>query len=199
MIEKLEKYIILVVNGYGCHLDTPLGRIYLPRVAKLIREHHQLILAIILCGGFTQRKSAPGISEAALMKTYLKDYVPYQILPLIITEEDSYTSYDNSEKAALKIFNVLWKLHPGLGDITPNLRIVNFCEATRSANVIMLDRHFMLKFVESIDDITVETASWERADPFKQAGNLIYNKLALHFPYFACREREKRLRRAEFI
>jgi hypothetical protein len=65
----------------------------------------------------------------------------------------------------------------------------------------MLARHFMRDLVDDIDDITVETASWERADPFKQAGNLIYNRLAIKFPFLglAERERRRRIRRAKYI
>ncbi len=83
-------------------------------------------------------------------------------------------------------------------------KVTIFCEATRAANVVMLARHFMDKkdkLVDSIDDITVETASWERADPFKQVKNLIYNKLAISYPLFglAERERQKRLKLSQEI
>ena len=111
-------------------------------------------------------------------------------------EENSYTTYSNAKLAA-EICRELPKSdaqgHPYI-----NTHITMACEATRSANVIMLARHFMPKFVESIDDITVETASWERADPFKQAFNLIYNKLAIKFPWLglAERERARRIRRS---
>ena len=62
----------------------------------------------------------------------------------------------------------------------------------RAANVIMIARHFMGDLVDSIDDITVETASWERADPFKQVRNLIYNKLAIKYPWLGLADREHR-------
>ena len=64
-----------------------------------------------------------------------------------------------------------------------------------SANVMMLARHLMSHLVkEPLDNITVETASWERADPFKQVVNLVYNKLAITFPWLGLAEREERKR-----
>lgn len=59
----------------------------------------------------------------------------------------------------------------------------------------MLARHFMKDLVrEPLDDITVETASWERADPFRQVGNMIYNKIAIMFPWLGLAEHEQRRR-----
>lgn len=114
------KYIIIVC-GYGCHLDTPLGP-YLDRVVKFVKENQHEV---------------PSVKST---------------------------------------------------------RIIIFCEATRSANVMQLARAFLLPFVKTIDDITLETGSWERADPFKQAGNLIYNRIALKYPWLGLAEREQRRR-----
>lgn len=188
-----DKKIVLVVCGYGCHLDTPL-KLYLDRVVRFIKENKQPIQMVIFCGGFTQQKSAPGVSEAMLMREYIYSNLE-EIRPpafWIYCEDRSYTSFQNIERAAEiirteRLYN--------------DCRIVIFCEATRSANIIMLARHFMLELVNNIDDITVETGSWERADPFKQVGNLIYNKLAITFPRLGLAEREcrRRIRRAENI
>ena len=193
MAEK-KKNVIVVVNGYDCHLDSPLGWAYLPKVVKFILENRDSIMFVICCGGFTQRKTASGVSEAFLSGEYIRKELKREC-PEIYLEYDSYTSYGNIEEAS----NGISKIANFYRYNTKNFRIVIFCEATRSANVIMLARHFMLKFVESIDDITVETASWERADPFKQAFNLIYNKLAITFPWLRLAEREqaKRIRLSE--
>lgn len=125
--ESGYKYIIIVC-GYGCHLDTPL-RPYLDRVVKFTKENQHEISSV------------------------------------------------------------------------KSTRIVIFCEATRSANVVQLARAFLLPFVKTIDDITLETGSWERADPFKQAGNLVYNRLAIKYPGLGLAEREQRRRmeRAKYI
>lgn len=126
-VSEKPKYIIIVC-GYGCHLDTPL-RPYLDRVVKFVKENQHEIFSI------------------------------------------------------------------------KQTRIIIFCEATRSANVMQLARAFLLPFVKTIDDITLETGSWERADPFKQAGNLIYNRLAIKYPWLGLAERKqsRRMERAKFI
>ena len=196
-----EKRHIVVVCGYGCHLRDPEGRPtplrpYLDRVAAFINQHNPEL--VIFCGGHTQHKSAPGVSEAGLMSSYLDH--DCMVLPGKRTEfrsePNSYTTYENIRNAAAATRN--WVFHHARGE---KVRITIFCEATRSPNVVMLARHFMKDLVESIDDITVETASWEKADPFKQAGNLIYNKLAITFPWLGLAEREhrRRIRRAKHI
>ncbi len=129
------------------------------------------------------------------MKTYLVDMVSAGRWPKflqVFIENDSFTTLENIKNASEIIRRQIC--------IADN-RITIFCEATRSANVVMLARHFMGDLVDSIDDITVETASWERADPFRQAGNLIHNKLAITCPWLglAERERRRRIRRSEYI
>ena len=190
-----DKRHVVVVCGYGCHLDTPL-RPYLDRVFRFIQDEHPN--AVIFCGGFTQKKTAPGVSEAGLMRKYIKADQFSELMFRVFEEYDSYTTYANIQNAAWRIGN--WLICRGIfGD--EKIRITIFCEATRAANVIMLARHFMGSFVESIDDITVETASWERADPFRQVGNLIHNKLAITCPWLGLAEREhnRRVKRAEHI
>ena len=191
-----EKKHVVVVCGYGCHLDTPL-KPYLDLVVEFITRNKPD--QIIFCGGFTQRKSAPNISEAGLMYNYVNENLRiyyYYLEDLSQIESDSYTTLENIRQAAGRI--CLWQIKNRMPK-EQKLKITIFCEAHRAPNVIMLARHFMMNLVESIDDITVETASWERADPFKQVKNLIYNHLALRFPYLARREHKRRLRRAEFI
>ena len=183
-----KQWHFVVVCGYGCNLDSPL-KPYLDRVLRFCgREKPEHIL---LCGGATQKKSFPSWTEADVMSCYLKGPLDCTYFndahetPLWHPLRDSYTTYYNIHDAAHLILNRLEYPPP---------RITIFCEATRSANVVMLARHFMGGLVGSIDDITVETGSWERADPFKQAGNLIYNKLAITFPWLHLAEREQRRR-----
>lgn len=173
------------MNGYGCHSDTPLGWTYLPKIVCFIQKQRPDY--IILCGGFTQRKSAPGVSEARLMFDFIDSH--YSGALGFILEEDSYTSLENIRNAAQRIRE--------RGD--RRVEITIFCEATRALSVVWLARRFMSDLVESIDDIIVETASWERADPFKQVWKMIYNRFAARFPHLARRERKRRIRRAEQI
>lgn len=173
--------------GYGCHIEnTPLGFVYLPKIVSFIREWSPRY--IILCGGYTQQKSAPGISEASLLFMWLMKI--FQGTHAFFLDDDSYTTHENIMNAAL---------HVKRFKFVDGIKIVIFCEAQRAPNVLMLARHYLGEFVESIDDITIETASWERADPFKQAFNLIYNRLAFRFPYLIVRERNKRIKRAAHI
>ncbi len=189
---------VVVVCGYGCHLKDPCGKdtplkSYLDRVVDFLGE--TLPWMVIYCGGYTQRATAPGKSEAWVMLEYVgRNYGRFKALTY--DENGSYTTYWNIRNAATIVRNSLF--HYARGE---KVCITIFCEATRAPNVVMLARHFMGDLVESIDDITVETASWERADPFKQVKNLIYNKLAIKYPWLGLAEREhrKRIKRAKEI
>jgi len=186
---------IVIVNGYGCHLNTPLMP-YLDRVVRFINEvPTDMVLQLIFTGGPTQQDSAPGVTEAHLMSEYVTKHPDRRRVQFMsLEEETAFTSYDNISKAAELIRNTAPDLGIEASWKYKSTKITIFCEATRSANVIMLARHFLLPFVKTIDDITVETASWERADPFKQVGNLIYNKLAITYPWLRLAEREHRQR-----
>ena len=142
-------------------------------------------MLLFSAGGVTQKKSAPDVSEAGLMREceYTKaDQFPEFMLK-VFTENDFYTTLQHIKNASEVIRRQLC-IADGC--------ITIFCEAMRAANVIMIARHFMGDLVDSIDDITVETASWERADPFKQVRNLIYNKLAIKYPWLGLADREHR-------
>ena len=82
-----EKKRIVVVCGYGCHLDSPLDWVYLPRIKRFISEQSPDL--VILCGGYTQRKSAPGISEARLMFNWLRKEMTVPNFTKFHLEEDS--------------------------------------------------------------------------------------------------------------
>ncbi|MDP2648176.1 MAG: hypothetical protein Q8P35_02980, partial [Candidatus Yanofskybacteria bacterium] len=83
---------VVIVCGYGCHLvtpdsrDTPLKN-YLDRVVQFLNTHRPS--AVVLCGGYTQQKSAPGVSEAALMRDYITPGLHEDYNPAIRLEEDS--------------------------------------------------------------------------------------------------------------
>lgn len=178
---------VVVVNGYGCHLDTPLGDVYLPRVVRFINETQPDL--IVFSGGETQRKTAPGISEAELMRKFVMPRLDRLPEKGFGCDAHSYTTLENACGAAIWVNTHL---------SSKKVRVTFCCEATRAANVVMVGRHFFYGLIDSIDDLTVETASWERADPFKQVQNLLYNKLAITYPWLglAERERNKRIRRS---
>lgn len=200
-MERVKRHVV-VVCGYGCHLsdsegnDTPLVP-YLNKVVHYLNMRQPEL--VIFCGGRTQCGTAPEVSEARLMADYVADGFrdcAWIFRGKVRIEDNSYTTYENIRNAAAAVRN--WGFHHARGD---KVRITIFCEATRSPNVVMLARHFMRDLVDDIDGITVETSSWERADPFKQAGNLIYNKLAITYPWLGLAEREHRRRvwRSQFI
>ena len=168
-----------------------------------INDVPSLVYPILLfTGGPTQQKTAPGVTEAGLMAEYVTKHRERRIRPSDYFKEDTaFTTYDNIARSADWIRNVLPMVDPVSKRSFDGTKITIFCEATRSANVVMLARHFLLPFVKTIDDIRVETDSWERADPFKQAGNLVYNKLAITYPQLrlAERERKRRMCRAKEI
>jgi hypothetical protein len=195
---------VVIINGYGCHLDTPL-KLYLDRVVQFLNSiPREVVLQLLFSGGPTQQKSAPGITEARLMRAYIyKHYHPERDrMGFVSYEEDTaFTTHDNISKAAEWLRYLIPDYDIATGHKFESTKITIFCEATRSATVAMLAGHFLLSFVKSIDDITVETASWERADPFRQVGSLIHNKLAIKYPWLGIAERERRhrMRRAREI
>lgn len=84
-----ERDALVVVLGYGCHLTEPMKN-YLDSVISFVERNG--VTAIVATGGYTNRKSAPGISEAGMMASYLKECgvkIP------IILEETSVTTNEN--------------------------------------------------------------------------------------------------------
>lgn len=173
---------IVIVCGYGCHL-VPELREYLNRIVRFCNERQPDCL--ILCGGFTQRKSAPGWSEARVMKEYLIPALKYTP-KWVYTEEDSYTTPDNIENATKKMHS------DGLLE-KEDTELTAFCEATRALKTDLLIRHFLGRRA------TIETASWELMSPTKQIVSTLYDWAAIKFPPLARYFRNKRLQRAEQI
>ncbi|MDO8492906.1 MAG: ElyC/SanA/YdcF family protein [bacterium] len=173
---------IVVVCGYGCHLVPELKE-YLNKVIQFTNQEKPD--CFILCGGFTQRKSAPGVSEAALMKSYIVPQLKY-IPDFVFLEEDSYTSPDNIQNAAVKVRTKQL--------MDKGTKMTVFCEATRALKVDLLIRHFFGRRAN------IETASWELMSPQKQiVMTLYYDWAAIKSPLLADYFRHKRLKRAEQI
>ena len=120
----LEKNALVVVLGYGCHLTEPMSK-YLDCVVSFVETND--VAAIIATGGYTNRKSAPGISEAGMMAAYLKGQ---GITVSVFLEEDAVTTNENLRGVA-RIAH-----ERRLAD----KRIVIFCDNARSLKVKILAR-----------------------------------------------------------
>lgn len=178
-----QKHVVLVF-GYGCHLVPELEE-YLDRVVVFCRLLKPDL--VVFCGGFTQRKTAPGMSEARLMAGYVLPPLDQVLLPTqlpFLLEEDSYTTPDNAEKASQINY-------PGL--LSKETKLTVFCEATRALKVDLLIRHFFGRRAN------IETASWELMSPSKQILSTVYDLAAIKFPSLARYWRNKRIERSYHI
>lgn len=83
-----------LVCGYGCHLNDSIKR-YLNDVVSWCYQNPDAI--VILSGGFTNKKTMPGISEASMMRDYLtKRFVTNRV----ILDEEAILSIDNIRNTA---------------------------------------------------------------------------------------------------
>ena len=181
---SIKKQHIVVVCGYGCDINSPLA-VYIDRVRSFLRVNR--VDQVIFCGGETQKKSFPEKTEAQVMCNYLAvqpgGHRRYWL------ETGSYTTFDNVRLAAEKIR--IMKSHD---DPNAKFKVTIFCEAQRALKVIRLSRHFMRDLVENVDSITIETVSWERADPVRELKTTIMTWLAIKYPWLGLAERERRRR-----
>ena len=115
---------LAVVLGYGCHLTEPIKR-YLETVVAY--ESAYEFEAAIVTGGFTQPKSAPGISEAAMMAGYLESF---GLKAPLILEERARTTTENL-RGVLRVMQE-YGLKPE--------RIMIFCDSCRALKVRLLAR-----------------------------------------------------------
>jgi hypothetical protein len=170
----VDRYVrrFVIVCGYGCDLDKPL-KPYLDRVLEYCRKHRPI--AIILCGGATQRARFPGLTEAEVMQRYLAP-LHREFQPKWYALGNSYTTFENIRDASLAV-EQLKRVH-GEG----NNEIVIFCEATRGLKVALLARHFMgFPPAAGEPDIRIETDSWERGIEREFFGTA-WAWLAIRFP-----------------
>ncbi len=162
----------VVVCGYGCDLNSPL-KPYLDRVLEFCRRHRPV--AIILCGGATQRRTFPGWTEAGVMQDYLAP-LHKEFQPKWFFRGDCYTTYENIRDAA-EALDMLKRVH-GEGD----REIIIFCEATRALKVAMLARHFMgFPLLHGQPAVRIETASWEKGI-WREFRGTVWAWLAIRFP-----------------
>lgn len=119
-----ENNALVVVLGYGCHLTEPMKK-YLDSVILFVAKNR--VVAIIATGGYTNRKSAPVISEAGMMADYLKER---GVVVPILLEELAVTTNENLRGVA-KITSERKLAHA---------RTVIFCDDARSLKVRILAR-----------------------------------------------------------
>ena len=117
-----DALVLVVVLGYGCHLTEPMKN-YLNSVVSFVETN--CVVAIVVAGGYTNRKSAPGVSEAGTMAAYLKEC---GVRNPIILEETAVTTNENLR---------------GVARITSerrltNKRVVIFCDNARGLKVKIL-------------------------------------------------------------
>lgn len=119
-----EKNVLIVVLGYGCHLTESVKK-YLDSVVLFVAINK--VTAIITTGGYTNRKTAPGISEAGMMADYLKQS---GVVAPILLEETAVTTNENL-RSVIRIAR-----EQQLTD----KRVVVFCDSARSFKVRILAR-----------------------------------------------------------
>ena len=154
---------VLVVVGYGCHLTEGM-RNYLNAVIEFTKTNE--VLAIITTGGFTNRRSAPGISEAGMMAKYL---ITKLSLPIIL-EETARTTAEN-----LKGVKQILQDRPFGQD-----HIVIFCDSCRNLKVKLLAR-FILGFWPEVKTYNLTRSVLTKAKQLLVATPL--NVLALWVPF----------------
>jgi hypothetical protein len=127
-----EKDALVVVLGYGCHLTEPMKR-YLDSVVSFVETNK--IAVVVTTGGYTNRKSAPGISEAGMMAAYLKER---GVETPIILEEAAVTTNENLRSVG----QILRERH------LDDKRMVVFCDSARSFKVKIIARLILGRWPE---------------------------------------------------
>lgn len=112
----------VLVCGYGCRL-SPEMELYLNKVVEFVKINN--VRAIITSGGKTNRRSAPGISEAGLMADYLK---AQGVTMPVYLDGEAITTTGNIEGAT----QYLTKL-----GMKPE-QLVIFCDSCRSLKVKLI-------------------------------------------------------------
>ncbi len=183
---------------------------------------------IFPCGGETQKKSAPDVTEAGLIKKYLsgkKSY--YAAYTRYHLEEDSYTTLDNLKNVARYIKENFVDLDPResqiviicgygchpvpeltkyLDCIAEDLRrcdirpgITIWCESSRKFKVkVIASWYFFWNFIAWPGDLKIRTVSWEKPGLFQFFSSL-GEIAALVVPGLARWGRNKRIKRSYSI
>lgn len=180
----MHKQIIVLVCGYGCKLTSGYEQ-YLERVIRFIREN--LVVLVVCCGGYSQKKTCPTKSEAMVMRDYLKSKLHFRGINdlKILCESASLTTRKNLEEA--KSF---------INGFSPEqYQLVIFCDASRALKVKVLTETIFPEY-----ETTVETYDLlKRGKAGAQLKSTILEVLALRFPALARWHHRQRVKRAEQI
>ncbi|WKZ27070.1 MAG: ElyC/SanA/YdcF family protein [Candidatus Paceibacterota bacterium] len=178
---------VLVVAGYGV---TPVRNYameterYLLRAAELLREAYEggdPFSNLILCGGMTQQKTSPHVTEAYAMHERLRTLTMWtdgKLVPsfwdavLVSHEERSFTSLENVRNASERIYQ-LWE------QFDEELHITVLCEGMRLLKWQILCRHFMPK---TTTPIQYEIVNWELMSPHKELMATIWDACSVSIP-----------------
>lgn len=185
---------VVIVNGYGCNLDSPL-KPYLDGVVDLILLRRARFA--IFCGGATFQKSLPGRSESRVMSEYVLSRMPPGYPLWVYHDEDSYMTCENAIGAA----RILRFLQRRLWDGQPPAPgEVIVCAETQRIFKVMLCYWLLLpdyhpKDGDSSPELRVKfwTASWERANPLWEIPKLFNELLMLKVPAWRRYMRRKRI------
>lgn len=112
--------MIYLVLGYGCHLNLDT-RFYLETVSDHIIKESPTIVS----GGFTNQKSAPGKSEAGIMKQFFQG----NGFSDLVVEESSITTLENLENCKKIIVG---------SDKYRGKKIIIFCDSCRALKVWLM-------------------------------------------------------------
>jgi len=186
MGESKRTKTILIVNGYGCQL-VPVLVGYLDGVCAFMQSN--VVDLMILCGGQTQRKTFPGVSEAQLMLDYIKGNIAPTLIPDdVVLLEDTYWTFENIVAAAKAINDREGVLNPD------DARMTIFCEAQRSLTVQIVAYQYLGKYWGRIK---FKTVSWELRDPKKELDTADNVLRAIRYPRFADLMRIEKIRLSE--
>jgi hypothetical protein len=107
---------------------------YLNAVVSFVEANN--VAAVVTTGGCTNRKSAPGISEAGMMAAYLKER---GVETPIILEEAAVTTNENLRSVG----QIMHKQH------LDDKQVVVFCDSARSLKVKILARLILGRWPEA--------------------------------------------------
>lgn len=128
---------VVIVCGYGCHLTDKLCG-YLDYIAGYLIANKNDIYLIITSGGCTNKKTAPGVSEAVLVKNYLGEKLRMVKVGLaFVGEDEAVTTPDNLEFSA----RLIQELRMPFRD--EYFEAVIFCDSIRAFKVRYLAKRLL--------------------------------------------------------
>lgn len=175
----MDKEAVLVC-GYGCHLTEEIKQ-YLSAVADYLKDRPNAL--VITSGGFTSQKTAPGISEAGLMRDYL---LSLGVTQKILDDEESLTTHENlwhvlcllSELGSVRHADPNSPLYFPLDSPTAQLTI--FCDKIRAYKIGYIARRKFLVRI-SVKGVDFHRGFFEAAKQRLVATP--FEILAFHLPF----------------